>query len=319
MVDVSPHRGHPGFAIVVVNYGSHKLLRANLEPASAESPGVTTIVVDNFSTETEREDVSRLCLEKGWLLLPRVNDGFGAAVNAGVAHAMSLGHSVFILVNPDLSADADALMALAAHAAERPDALTSPLIVRPDGRLWFAGGEVSLDDGRTRTKAGSDSSRPNGWVSGACLAVHRDLWSRVGGFDRDYFLYWEDVDLSWRCAAAGGQLMVRDDIVVTHSVGGTQQATGKSFLYYYYNCRNRILFARKNLDTATQRRWMRRSVSAARLIVLRGGKRQFLSRPWLPIWAAITGTVAGMRAAAHAQEPHPNPQTHRQAKETLGR
>ena len=283
------------FAVVVVNYGSHELLKENLEPETSGNSLATVIVVDNYSSDEERTAVTGLCHDNGWILLTLPNRGFGAGMNAGVEHAIELGHSVFILINPDLKADTAALSALAGQAAGEPDTLTAPRILRPDGRLWFSGGTLSLDDGTTRTKAGTDSTQPNGWLTGACLSVHRDLWTRLGGFDDEYFLYWEDVDLSWRCTAIGGRLLVRDDITVVHSVGGTQQATGKSLLYYYYNCRNRLLFARKNLDRQTQRRWIRRSPSVARLIVLRGGKRQFLSTPWRPIRAAIAGTVAGLR------------------------
>jgi N-acetylglucosaminyl-diphospho-decaprenol L-rhamnosyltransferase len=41
------------------------------------------------------------------------------------------------------------------------------------------------------------------WVSGACILVRRDAWEAVGGFDPDYFMYLEDVDLCWRLGKAG--------------------------------------------------------------------------------------------------------------------
>ena len=286
----------PPFAVIVVNYGSHDLLRQNLVPLTVTGNGMAIVVVDNFSTDAERADVTRLCADNGWTLVPQPNNGFGAGMNAGVTRAIELGCAVFVLLNPDLAAEPDALLALADQAATEPDTLTAPRILRPDGRVWFSGGVVRLDIGATRTMPGTDSTDPTGWLTGACLAVHRDLWTRLGGFDGEYFLYWEDVDLSWRCTEVGGRLAVRDDITVVHSVGGTQQSTGKSLVYYYYNCRNRLLFARKHLDRRTQRRWARRSLTAARLIVLRGGKRQFLRTPWQPIWAAVSGTVAGLRS-----------------------
>jgi len=86
------------------------------------------------------------------------------------------------------------------------------------------------------------------WLSGACFAMHRDLWTTVAGFDDDYFLYWEDVDLSYRVVKAGGRLAVRQDLVAVHDVGGTQHDVtqrAKSSTYYYYSCRNRLVFAAK--------------------------------------------------------------------------
>ena len=283
------------FGVVVVNYGSHELLRRNLVPATRGRSDLVTVVVDNHSSDAERAEVTRLCSENNWVLVGTPNDGYGAGMNAGVTRAMELGCSVFVLLNPDLAAGPGILTALAEQAAAEPDTLTAPRILRPNGQVWFGGGVVRLDIGATRTLPGTDSTEPTGWLTGACLAVHRDLWNRLGGFDGEYFLYWEDVDLSWRCTAVGGRLLVRDDLTVVHSVGGTQQAEGKSLVYYYYNCRNRLVFARKHLDRRTQRRWARKSLTAARLIVLRGGKRQFLRTPWQPIWAAVSGTVAGLR------------------------
>ena len=64
--------------------------------------------------------------------------------------------------------------------------------------------------------------------------MHADLWRAVGGFDEDYFLYWEDVDLSLRLLRAGAALEVRHDLEVVHDVGATShdRAEGKSAVYF---------------------------------------------------------------------------------------
>lgn len=41
------------------------------------------------------------------------------------------------------------------------------------------------------------------WCSGACLLIPNKIYKKINGFDEDFFLYCEDVDLSWRVKAAG--------------------------------------------------------------------------------------------------------------------
>ncbi|NTW41847.1 MAG: glycosyltransferase family 2 protein, partial [Cellulomonadaceae bacterium] len=204
-------------ALVLVNYGSSTLIEHNMDGVDLGHARV--VVVDNLTTAAEREAVTLLGGARGWdVLVPDSNLGFGSGMNLGVAHAMAHGATVCVLLNPDLHAPGATLTALAEAVRTDPSALVCPRIVRPDGSVWFTGGDVWVERGRTRT-AGADATSPTGWLTGACLAVSSSLWAAAGGFDDDYFLYWEDVDLSWRVRAAGGHLRVLADVEAVHDVG----------------------------------------------------------------------------------------------------
>lgn len=56
------------------------------------------------------------------------------------------------------------------------------------------------------------------WVSGCCLLVPRAIWDRLGGFDERFFLYMEDIDLSWRAKQAGFHLRVAPRALFMHDV-----------------------------------------------------------------------------------------------------
>lgn len=130
--------------------------------------------------------------------------------------------------------------------------------------------------------------------------VGRELWEELGGFDEEYFLYWEDVDLSVRATRIGAALIVETGATAVHDEGGTQHGhEQKSDLYYYFNIRNRLLFAARNLPPADIRRWLRSTPAESWQILLRGGRRQFLRRtgPWR---AALRGTRDGRRYARRA-------------------
>ena len=284
----------PRTAVVVVSYGSHAMLAANLPADVVTALGARVVVVDNFSTSGERAAMRALAAVQGWdLLTPAENLGFGRGMNLGVSHALDQGADVALLVNPDLRADAATLAALAETVRTDPRLMVSPRVVHPDGQVWFAGGEVRVCEGRTFT-AGADSTAATGWLSGACLAVGTDLWQTTGGFDDDYFLYWEDVDLSWRWREAGGRLEVRDDLTVVHDVGGTQGA-GKSATYLRYNARNRLVFAAKHLSAGDQARWAASSLRYGRLLLRRAGLgRRDLWNAGSAVRAVAAGTVAGL-------------------------
>ncbi len=308
--------GGPGggnsVAIVVVNYRSHALLAENLPaggpggeaagtPDEAAAPLV--VVVDSWSTAQERAAVERLAGERGWHLVgPDHNTGFGAGMNLGVGRAFELGARVAVLVNPDARVEPESVAALAAAAERAPMSLVAPVILRPDGSVWSHGYTyLSLDDGIMRSAVRPPrSTRERAWLSGAVLAVSAQLWAAVGGFDERYFMYWEDVDLSARVEAAGGDLVVLPEARAIHDEGGTQRIVGevparaKSGLYYYHNIRNRLLYAATWLGPADRLAWRRTSLRAARAIVLQGGKRQLLrsAEPWL---AAVRGTRDGLR------------------------
>lgn len=231
-----------------------------------------------------------LCRRQGWRALTlKQNLGFGGGVDRGAAHAFARGADVVVVVNPDATLVGSSVRALAADVAADPLALVSPRILKPDGSLWNAGADLYLDDGSiagVRRRA-SFGERPRMfWLTGACFAVSRELWDRVGGFVDDYFLYWEDVDLSARVHEAGGRLRVRDDIAATHDEGATHDdrstSRAKSETYYYYNIRNRMLFARLRLDAATQRRWRRHDLRVAWGVILQGGRKQLVTSigPW---------------------------------------
>lgn len=289
-------------AVVLVNYGSHQLLAANLDPGLA-AVGIQVVVADNFTSAEELAALQALAAERGWqvVALP-TNRGFGHGVNAAVDRARQLGCDAFVALNPDARASVAVLQAL--HQAVSADhrALVAPRMDRSDGRKYFHGSMVDYRSGRTKGfwSDGEGSWRP--WLTGACLAFHDEAFTELGGFSGGYFLYWEDVDLSRRAAEAGMRLVLRYDLVASHDEGGTQQRANQRALsstYYYWNTRNRLRFAADHLDRADLLRWILRTPAESRQILLRGGRRQLLQGPE-PLLATVRGSLAGLRHALPA-------------------
>jgi GT2 family glycosyltransferase len=290
------------FAVIVVNYGSYELVRQNLG-SSVDGLDMLAVVVDNYISASEQDAVERLAAERDWVaVLSPENVGFGAGMRLGIERARRDGAATFLLLNPDARLEPDAVMQLLERAQAHPSELVAPLVVRPDGTSFAELQDLYLEDGRMRASHVRPADVPESavirWVSGACIALSAELWDASQGFDDDYFLYWEDVDLSARVWAAGGTVRVETAVTAIHDEGATHgfrgRAQAKSPLYYYYNIRNRLLFAAKQLDQEGERRWRRTAPRLALLVLLQGGRRQFL-HPRRTIVPAVCALLDGRR------------------------
>jgi GT2 family glycosyltransferase len=294
-----------GVAVLVVNYGSSGLLVENLLPLSRSAPELTVVVVDNLTTDAERTRVRGLAAAEGWLLvLPDTNTGFGRGMNIAAARARAEGAVSVLLLNPDARIEAVSVAGLVERARIEPRTMVAPRILRPDGSVWFEGSDLYLDDGRIRSRRRrpEGSPRVEEWLTGACLLLSTELYQRAGGFDEDYFLYWEDVDFSRRVRDAGGSLRVLSEVTAVHAEGGTQASAGlassgqtKSAVYYRYNIRNRMLFAAKHLGDDDLEKWNRTALRVSWEILLQGGRKQFLRSPGLlGIWFRAVREARGI-------------------------
>lgn len=122
--------------VVVVNYGSHELVRKHLASVTWGDIPARVVVVDNFTSSVELAALESLCRASGWQLVANAeNVGFGEACNRGAAAAFDLGCDVVMMLNPDAEITAQAAETLAARCRQQPRAIVAPRILRPDGSV----------------------------------------------------------------------------------------------------------------------------------------------------------------------------------------
>ena len=215
---------------ILVNFNDRLHLGPCLDSLRAElGEGADIIVVDNASSDGSAEFLAS-AYPAVRTIANTDNRGFGAANNQALAAAT--GEQV-LLLNTDTVVCPGALRRLAQTLDERPDAVAAgPALVHPDGSFQVSfGRRVSfpaqlaqkffLNPFYKRVLPRRTAPQPVGWLSAACLLVRTEAARGVGGFDERFFIYFEDIDLCRRLAAAGGRLIYDPRAVVTHSGGAT--------------------------------------------------------------------------------------------------
>ena len=219
--------------LVLVSHNSLADLRAALE--SAQAAGFEKIAVaDAGSTDGTVATIAATFSQVRVLELP--NLGYGACANLAVRQ---LGTDRLVIANADVIFEPGSAVAFDAALGDRDVGIVGPLVVHPDGtRQHSARNEPGIltavlhailglwwpANPWTRRYRGADLAvderQPVDWVSGCCLAVRREVFDELGGFDPGYFLFMEDVDLAHRARAAGHQVVFDPSVRVTHRVGG---------------------------------------------------------------------------------------------------
>lgn len=222
-------------SVCIVSYNCRDLLRACLLSIELEAVGLEheVIVADNASGDGTVEMIARE-FPRVACLANEENLGFAAATNQAAAHARG---EVLLMLNPDTEVQPGAPERLVSFLRSHPWAgAAGPRIVGPGGELQptchlfpTVGLTLIAQLGLHRLFPGSrllggydmtwwDHARPRrvDWVSGACLAVSRAAWERVGPLDEGYFMYSEEVDWCYRLSQAGLECWYLPDATVIH-------------------------------------------------------------------------------------------------------
>jgi GT2 family glycosyltransferase len=252
-----------------------------------------TTVVDSGSTDGSAELVRTSF--PGVRVLEIENRGFGAAMNAGVDASSG---DYLLLLNADTwAADGAVAQLIRCLDDDQRNAIVGPRLSNPDGSLqrsvrgfptpwrlvteyfflrWFAPRSRALN---AFYGAGFDHQSQRGaeFLVGAVLLARRSAFEEAGGFDTDFFMFNEEVDLCYRLTQAGWRILFCPSAEFTHVGGASTKPVWNSM--YREQLRSHLRFLAKHRGTRTAERmrnvlmWSMR----VRAIVFRG-ERSRLSR-----------------------------------------
>lgn len=225
------------FTAVVVIHDSREHLARLLDSLETHLPEAPELVVVDTGS---RDDGGALARERGAQVVELPDGtGFGAANDEGVARARS---GVVALLNPDVELLDDGLLALVALARAR-DALFAPRLLNADGTPQHSAHPVPGRPGalvpalvhppllppgaRLRAEPWrAQAPRVVGWAIAAALVARAGTLRRLGPFDPEPFLFYEDLDLCLHARALGIPTELRPEVRLRHAGA---HATGPAF------------------------------------------------------------------------------------------
>jgi GT2 family glycosyltransferase len=235
-------------SVLIVNYNVKAYLDQCLRSVRAASAGldVEVIVVDNASTDGSGDWITAEFPEVRWIASP-TNLGFGRANNLALREATG---EVVLYLNPDTVVPEDNFATALAYLADHPEvgSLGCRMIdgtgeFLPESKRALPTPEVALfrllglsslfprSPRFARYYLGHLPEDQNAEVDvhcGAWMMVRKHILDQLGGFDEAYFMYGEDIDLSYRIQKAGWQNHYLATSPIIHYKGeSTKHATWK--------------------------------------------------------------------------------------------
>jgi GT2 family glycosyltransferase len=297
----------PPISTIIVTYNSERTIDAALSALMhAHDRGMTeVIVVDNDSKDSTRDIVRRHRFAR--LIPTGHNLGFGRACNVGAAASTS--RDCMLFLNPDARIEPAALEALHADLMASPGTgIIAPSIVEADGSLQHAGGLPSPLNiwlalvpmigpvaARRLQRRNPNAPRdilpdePNfttDWVCGAALMIRRELFFALNGFDRRFFLYFEETDLCRRASASGFRIVACGRATATHVAGesasqGSAATISGCIANHYLNSRFYYLKKHHGHAAALSSAAAELTLLLSRAILSKSARHSI--RPWLSL------------------------------------
>jgi len=237
-------------SIILVNYNGSNFLYNCLSSIELflDVCICEVVIIDNFSTDDSIkiiQDNFPYCK----LIESQINLGFGKANNLAVKNAQ--GNNLLFL-NTDTIMIEDTVKILSEYLQQDKN------VGAIGSRITFQDGSYQLSCGNLpnlivefldKIRYGFDNTwhqifsriydrqyskvQEVGWVTGACLMIRRDVFEQLGGFDENFFMYFEDKDICKRVKELGYKVVYYPKTSIIHLLGGSSHGVKKSVNRYY--------------------------------------------------------------------------------------
>ena len=290
----------PAVSVIVLNFNGREHLEAcfsSLAELDYPAERLELMLCDNGSTDDSRSFMARRFPSIRVLALDR-NYGFAEGNDRAAAQAR---FEWVAFLNNDMRVEPSWLREMVAPLREQPAlACISSKILSWDGaRIDFIGAGASFQGFGFQFDFGKESSpmdeaRRIFAPCGGAMLIRKDLFLDLGGFDPDYFAFYEDLDLGWRLNLAGHDIWYTPAARTYHRHHGYHRRTPEHTLRSLYE-RNALFTMYKNLDDDN----LKAALPAALLLLNEKALEmgQVDRTPFRPLAIRQTSAVSSMPAA----------------------
>ena len=245
----------PLISVIVLNYnGLRHLDDCFTSLAALDHPAdrVELIFVDNASSDGS-VDYMRRAFPRVRIVANDTNVGYSGGNNIGVQHAQG---DYVVFLNNDMRVAPSFLTHLIGAIRSGPDVrCAGAKIVNWDGTAidfaaagaHFAGYAYQLGYGEPVASDRHTEIVPLLFACGGAMMIDRQVFVDAGGFDDDYFMFYEDLDLGWRLWLLGYEVMFAPDALVYHRHHGSADSVAAFRKQVLYK-RNALCTVLKNYD-----------------------------------------------------------------------
>jgi len=250
----------PTVALVILNYNGRRHLEGcfgSLLELDYPKELLEVILIDNGSDD-DSVDVMRE--DHAWvrLIVNDENVGFSAGCNQGARAAKAA--DVYVFLNNDMRVDPAWLRELVGPVVRGECAAATAKMFSWDGKVMNSVGGGMNFHGIGIQKGYLEKPRPEFdkpaktlFACGGAMAIDAAVFDEVGGFDEEFFAYYEDVDLGWRLWVMGYEIHYAPKAECWHHHSSTSRTFPMETIRLL-QVRNPFLACFKNYDDETLRR-----------------------------------------------------------------
>ncbi len=209
-------------SVLIINYNTAQMVNRAVESILKQTGvEVKVLVLDNNSQDNSVEVLQSFANDIE-LVINKENVGFGKGVNTLFQQVTT---PYIYLLNPDAwLKETNTLARLVDYMENNPQyGIVTTALEDEQGQKAFNPHGCTYIGERYIKHPLPELPGDISWVLGASLALPSDVFRQINGFDEDYFVYCEDIDLSIRVRKAGYPIAYLPDLVATHIGGGSEK------------------------------------------------------------------------------------------------